>query len=165
MWLLGSSDQSALMAAQFGLAFSFAHFIADQGGDIVLQAYRNQFRPSDFYDAPEASLCVFMVCAETEQKARELALCRDLVLLLREKGRQGPFPSIEETRAYDFADTDEQIIERNRPRSLYGTPDQCRKTLEELATDYGVDEMVILSICHSPEDRTRSYQLIAEAFR
>ncbi len=165
MWMLGSSDQSALMAAQFGLAFSFAHFIVDRGGDIVLRAYKDQFESSDFYQKPETSLCVFMVCAETEEKARELALCRDLVLLLREKGQHGPFPSIEDAKAYDYSEVDEQIIERNRQRSLYGTPEACRAILESLASEYGVEEVVILSICHSAEDRKRSYQLIADEFQ
>ena len=164
LWMLGSSDQSALMAAQFGLAFSFAHFIVQNGGDIVLRAYRERFQKSDFYDHPDSSLCIFIVCAETEREARKLALCRDLTLLLREKGQFSPFPSIKEAEDYNYSEADKLAIERNRPRSLYGNPVQCREIIEEMATNYSVDEIVILSICHDPATRQRSYELIARSF-
>ena len=163
LWMLGSSDQSALMAAQFGLAFSFAQFIAQDGGESVLKAYRQRFQESDFYNRPDASLCIFIVCAETEEEARKLALCRDLVLLLREKGQHGPFPSIAEAEAYDYTELDQHVIERNRPRSLYGNPDQCREIIAKMANQYAVDEIVILSICHDPAARQLSYELIANS--
>ena len=164
LWMLGSSDQSALMAAQFGLAFSFAHFIVQEGGKRVLEDYRQRFQKSDFYDQPDTSLCIFIVCAKTEKDARKLALCRDLVLLLRERGEIGPFPSIKEAEAYDYTELDQSIIERNRPKSLYGDPNQCRKLIETISTEYGVNEVVILSICHDPDARRKSYELIADAF-
>ncbi len=163
MWMLGSSDQSALMAANFGLPFSFAQFIVQDGGDIVISAYKHQFQPSTLYAEPQASVCVAIVCGETEEKARQLALSRDLVLLSREYGRHGPYPSIEEAEAYEYTDTDKKIIERNRPRSLFGTPEQCRDILTDIARQYDVNEIVLLTICHDPEDRRRSYELIAEA--
>lgn len=165
MWMLGSSDQSAMMAANFGLPFSFAQFIVQSGGDIVISAYKQQFRPSSFYGAPEASLCVAIVCAETEEEARKLALCRDLVMVRREYGRHGPFPSVAEAEGHEYSDADKQIIERNRPRSLYGDPGQCKDQLIAMAEQYDVDEIVLLTICHDPDDRRRSYQLIAEAFQ
>ena len=164
IWMLGSSDQSALMAAQFGLAFSFAHFIVQEGGKGVLQDYRQRFQKSDFYEQPNTSLCIFIVCAKTEKDARKLALCRDFSLLLRERGKIGPFPSIKEAEAYDYTDLDQSIIERNRPKSLYGDPNQCRKLIETISTEYGVNEVVILSICHDPDTRRKSYELIADAF-
>ena len=99
------------------------------------------------------------------KKAQKLALCRDLTLLLRGKGQFTPFPSITEAHDYDYSETDKQIIEQNRPKSLYGTPQKCRSIIEEMAGKYNVDEFLILSICHDPEDRQNSYELIADAFR
>src|SRR5437660_3874860 len=63
MWLLGSSDQSAAVAAHFGTGFSFAHFINQDGGAEVTRAYRRQFRPSPWLDTPRSSAPVFGVCA------------------------------------------------------------------------------------------------------
>ncbi len=164
VWLLGSSDQSAHYAAQFGLAFCFAHFIAPVGGDEVLDGYRTHFKPSEFNATPQASLSVFITCSETEEKARKLAMSRDLVLLRRAKGERGAYPSVEEAEAYEYTEQDLGIIQHNRTQSFYGDPDQCHKILSDLAADHGVDEMVILTICHDPAARQRSYELLAEAF-
>src|SRR5919204_5551030 len=65
VWLLGSSDQSAALAAHFGTAFSFAHFINADGGAEITRAYAREFKPSTLLAAPLASAAVFVVCAET----------------------------------------------------------------------------------------------------
>jgi luciferase family oxidoreductase group 1 len=165
VWLLGSSDQSAHYAAQFGLAFTFAHFIAPVGGEEVVQEYRKHFKPSEFNPEPQGSLCVFIICAETEDEARRLAKSRDLVLLRRAKGERGAYPSVKEAEAYDYSEQDLMIIQHNRNQSLYGDPHQCHKILTDLADGFGVGELVILTICHDPAARQRSYELLAEAFK
>jgi luciferase family oxidoreductase group 1 len=164
VWLLGSSDQSAQYAAQFGLAFTFAQFIAPQGGERVLEFYRNNFKPSEFNSTPRGSLSVFITCAETEDEARRLAKSRDLVLLRRAKGERGAYPSVADAEAYEYSEQDLQIIENNRSQSIYGDPDQCKKILTGMAKDFGIDELVILTICYDPDARRHSYELLAKAF-
>src|SRR3546814_9842628 len=70
IWLLGSSDYSAAYAAHFGLAFSFAHFISPQGGERVMQAYRNAFKPSALLAKPLGNIGVFVICDATEAIGR-----------------------------------------------------------------------------------------------
>ncbi|MFL2783133.1 MAG: LLM class flavin-dependent oxidoreductase [Rhodospirillales bacterium] len=164
LWLLGSSGQSAQYAAEFGLAFTFAQFIAPNGGQSVIQNYIKHFQCSPFNKKPKTSLCVFITCAETEQKARHLARSRDLVLLKRSKGERGPYPSSDETDAYPYTEQELKLIEYNRPQSLYGDPDQCVKILSKMANDYQAEELVVLTICHDPKDRIASYELLANAF-
>jgi luciferase family oxidoreductase group 1 len=166
LWMLGSSDQSALLAAHFGLAFSFAQFITGEGGEMVLDVYRKSFKPSPFYPAPEANVCTFVVCAETEAEAERLMASRDLALLRRERGEFAPFPSVEEALAYPYSDQDRAIIARSRGRrrSIWGDPAHCRAALTEFAERHAVDEVVILTITHDPAARRRSYELLAEAF-
>ncbi|MFP6712205.1 MAG: LLM class flavin-dependent oxidoreductase [Rhodospirillales bacterium] len=164
IWLLGSSDQSAHYAAQFGLSYTFAQFIAPQGGERILANYRDAFKPSEFNENPIGSVSIFITCGESEEQARQLAQSRDLVLLRRVKGERGPYPSVEEAEAYDYSEQDRQIIEHHRPQSIYGDPDQCREILTDMAIKYGVEELVILTICHDPAARRRSYELLAEAF-
>ena len=164
LWMLGSSDQSALMAAQFGLAFSFAQFIVQDGGDEILEEYRRRFQRSEFYEEPNGSVGIFIICAETEAEAKQLALCRDFSLLLREKGQFFPFPSISEAQAYKYSETDKLVMERNRLKSLYGDPQQCQTIIQNMAEKYGVKEVVILTICHDPIARRKSYELIGDAF-
>ncbi len=164
VWLLGSSDQSAAMAAHFGTAFAFAHFINSDGGHRITRAYARSFRPSAPLAAPRAAVTVFVVCAETEAEARRLARSRDLFLLWLSTGHTGPYPSVEEAEAYPYTAREAQIIEYNRRRIIAGTPAQARDRLLALGGDYGVDEFVVVTITHDFKARLRSYELLAEVF-
>jgi luciferase family oxidoreductase group 1 len=163
-WLLGSSDGSAGIAAYFGCPFSFAHFITDQGGPEVMEAYRQHFRPSRWAATPQGSIGVFVLCAETQAEAERLALSRDLSRLRLEKGMLGPVPSVEEAAAYPYTAEDRMRIAYNRRRQVVGDPRQVKERLLELGALYAVDELVVVSICFDFAARLRSYELLAEAF-
>ena len=164
IWILGSSDQSAIFAAYFGRAFSFAHFITDEGGPEIMAAYKAQFRPSASLAAPQASIGVFVICAEREKRAEYLAASRDLSRLRQRQGAPQPFPPPEEALAYPYTDIEQRVVAHHRRRQIVGTPDQVKTALEELAGKYGVDEIVVLTITHDYAARKRSYTLLAEAF-
>jgi luciferase family oxidoreductase group 1 len=164
IWILGSSDQSAIFAAYFGRAFSFAHFITDEGGPEIMAAYKAQFRPSSHLAVPQGSIGVFVICAESEERARYLAASRDLSRLRQRQGILLPFPPPEEALAYPFTDIERRVVEYHRRRQIIGTPDQVKAGLETLAASYGVDEIVVLTITHDYAARKRSYALLAEAF-
>jgi luciferase family oxidoreductase group 1 len=162
--MLGSSDQSAAMAAQFGLAFSFAHFIAPEGGREIVEQYRTYFRPSRFYGVPKASVGVFVLCADTEAEALHAASSRDLWRLRFEQGRLGPYPSPEDSLSYPYTDQERAMINRRKTHSIIGAPEQVKRQLTEFADSYGVGELVVLTICYDFKARLRSYELLSELF-
>jgi luciferase family oxidoreductase group 1 len=164
VWLLGSSDASAIYAAEQGLAFSFAHFINSDGGPEVTGVYRERFRPSPELAAPLASAAIWAVCANTDDEARRLARCRELSLLRLYTGRYGPFPSVEEAERFLYTPRDLAIVEHTRARTVAGTPEAVREQLEAMARAYGVEELVIVTITHDFKARVRSYELLADAF-
>jgi luciferase family oxidoreductase group 1 len=164
LWLLGSSDQSAAYAAHFGAAFSFAHFITEEGGPAVMAAYREAFEPSILRERPYGNACASVICAETTEAAERLASSRDLWRLKRDRGEFGPFPSEAEALAYPYTELDRARIAHNRRGQIIGAPDQVRDQLTVMAEAYGVEEMLLLTICHDPEARRQSYRLVAEAF-
>jgi len=163
-WLLGSTDQSAALAAHFGTAFSFAHFIAGEGGPEAIRAYRRAFRPSAWLDAPRASAAVFVVCADTEAEAHRLAKSRDLFIVDLYTGRRAPYPSVEEAEAHPYTPREAAIVEHARRRTVAGAPADVRARLRAFAAAHDVDELVIVTITHDPKARRRSYELLAEAF-
>jgi luciferase family oxidoreductase group 1 len=163
IWILGSSDQSAIFAAYFGRAFSFAYFITDEGGPQIMAAYRAQFRPSDKLTAPQASIGVFVICAESEERAQYLAASRDLSRLRQRQGHPMPFPPPEEALAYPYTEIERRFIEHSRRRQIVGTPETVKTRIEALAETYGVDEIVVLTIVHDFAARKRSYALLSEA--
>src|SRR5579863_1758794 len=100
IWLLGSSDFSAVLAAQMGLRFAFAHHIQPAPAVAALRLYHQHFQPSEYLAKPEALIGVSVVCADTDEQARELARPLQLTLLRFRTGRMGRFPTIEEAKNY-----------------------------------------------------------------
>jgi luciferase family oxidoreductase group 1 len=164
VWLLGSSDQSAAIAAHFGVGFSFAHFINEEGGPAVTRAYRRSFRPSAWLSEPRASAAVFVVCADTDAEAQRLAKSRELFIVRLYTGRPGRYPSIEEAETYPYSGRELAILQHAKRRTVAGTPEQVRERLEALAAEYQADELIVVTITHDPKARRRSYELLARAF-
>src|SRR2546428_11981111 len=163
IWLLGSSDGSAAIAAGLGTAFSFAHFINPDGGAEITRAYTRQFQPSATLDAPRASAAIFVVCADTRAEAQRLARSRELFLLRLYTGRAGRYPTAGEAESYPYTAREAAFVEALRARSVVGTPEQVHERLVAVAGDSGVGELVLLTITHEPKARLRSYALLAQA--
>jgi luciferase family oxidoreductase group 1 len=164
LWLLGSGGDSAILAAHFGCAFSFAHFIAGDGGPAVMAGYRAHFRPSPWLAAPGGSVGVFVLCADSEEEALRLAQSRDLWRLHLDQGLLGPIPSIAEAEAHPYSREERAHIAYHRRRQIVGAPEQVRDRLLTLAGEYGVGEMVVVTICYDFAARLRSYELLAQVF-
>ncbi len=165
VWILGSSDYGAQVAAHFGLPFCFAHFITDGAGvDAALAIYRERYRPSVPHPAPHAAICVWAMAAETQDEAEWLFKSRELWRLGRDRGVFTALPSPEEAAAHPYTGGETARIERLRARAIYGTPDVVGTRLRTLAREYTVEEIAILTTLHDPEARRRSYTLLAEEF-
>ncbi|WP_135467732.1 LLM class flavin-dependent oxidoreductase [Crenalkalicoccus roseus] len=169
VWILGSSDYGAQVAAHFGLPYCFAHFITDgHGAAEALALYRQAFRPHPGRPgrlaAPHAAIGVFALAAETEAEAERLFRSRALWRLHRDSGRYPPLPSVEEAEAYPYTEAERAWVERLRARAILGAPEQVRARLEALARELGAAEVAVLTACHDPLARQRSYALLAEAF-
>lgn len=163
LWLLGSSDQSAQVAAHFGSAFSFAHFITE-GGEPVVEMYRRRFQPSAHCPAPHANIGVFVICADTDAEAKRLAASRDLWRLRLDRGEIGPIPTPEEALAYDYTEAERARVAHHRRRNIVGDPERVKQEIDALLARYGVDEAVIVTITHDFAARKRSYELLAEVY-
>jgi luciferase family oxidoreductase group 1 len=164
LWLLGSSDQSAMLAAYFGTAFAFAHFISAAGSDAAMEQYRANFRPSPWLGRPYACLAVFVICADTEAAADRLARSRDLWRLRLEQGRLGPVPTVEEAESHPYTDDERRWIAANRRRYVLGAPEQVKARLLALSDSHRADELMIVTITPDFASRLRSYELLAAAF-
>src|SRR5690625_2764174 len=86
LWVLGLSEKGAKYAGELGVGYVFGHFINPQNGAITLKIYRENFTPSVSMKNPQSIVCIFVVCAETEEKAEELAITQDHWLLNVGKG-------------------------------------------------------------------------------
>jgi luciferase family oxidoreductase group 1 len=162
LWMLGSSEEGAKLAAYFGLPFSYAHFISPQQALRACDVYREQFKPSEQLSEPRVNLGVFALCSEDEAEADDLARCRDVWRLRVERGEFGPIPSVDEVRAYRMSDEETNRVESRRKHQIVGTPDAVGERLRSLAGDLGAAELSIVSITHDFAKRVRGYELMAE---
>ncbi|MGK7869947.1 LLM class flavin-dependent oxidoreductase [Falsiroseomonas sp. E2-1-a20] len=168
VWILGSSDFGAQLAAYFGLPYCFAHFITDGRGSAEAMAlYREGFRPHPATPGrlatPKGALAVFALTAATEAEAIRQFQSRALWRLSRDRGIYPPLPSLEEAESYPYTPDDLARIERMRARALVGAPEQVVARLREMAAAQGVEEVAVLTPCHDAEARRDSYRLLAEA--
>lgn len=162
LWVLGSSDYGALLAADMGLPYAYAHFI---GGDepSITRAYRSRFRATTRMPAPRCIVTVAAIVAPTDREAEDLALPLRLWRSRIVRGQGGPIPSLAEARAYPWSPQERNDAERGR-RLLCGSPATVRAALEALVTDHEADEAMIVTIAPDYASRMRSYELLAEAF-
>lgn len=165
VWILGSSDYGAQVAAYFGLPYCFAHFITDgRGAAEALDLYRAQYRPSEHHPEPHGALCVWALAAETEQEAARLFASRERQRLDRDRGVFAALPSPKEAMAEPYSEAEQMRVERLRARSFYGTPDLVASRLRALAASHQVDELAVLTTVHDPQARRLSYTLLAREF-
>jgi luciferase family oxidoreductase group 1 len=164
IWLLGSSDYSGALAAQLGLRFAFAHFISARGGDTVMRDFRRRYQPSPREPRPQALVCVFVICAETQAEAERLSQSVNLRRLNMDYGVNAPVPTLEEAERYPYTDVDRQRIEHHRRRVVLGTPDVVKQRLLEIQSQFEADELMVITITGDYDSRLRSYELLAEAF-
>ncbi|WP_237216519.1 LLM class flavin-dependent oxidoreductase [Falsiroseomonas oryziterrae] len=167
LWILGSSDFGAQLAAYFGLPYCFAHFITDgRGSEEAMAIYRDGFRPQQApgrLAAPHGALAVFALTAGTEAEAWRLFKSRELWRLSRDRGVYPPLPSVEEAEAYAYSAEEQAKVERMRQRAIVGAPEQVLAKLRDVAAAHGAAEVAVLTPCHDPAARQASFRLLAEA--
>jgi luciferase family oxidoreductase group 1 len=165
VWILGSSDYGAQVAAYFGLPYCFAHFITDgAGASGALALYRELYRPSVRHPAPHAALCVWAVAAETEAEAARLFSSRALWRLGRDRGVFTALPSPEEAAAHGYTDAERTRIAALGEHAIFGTPSAVGAQLRALAAMHEAEEIAILTTVHDPQARRQSYTLLAHEF-
>ena len=164
IWLLGSSDFSARLAAAHGLPFAFAsHFAPDYLFE-ALGRYRSQFVPSPTLAQPYAMVAVNVVAAATDAEARGLftSLLQTFLNLIR--GKPGPMPAPVESMEDRWTPLERAGVERMTRCSVVGSPDTIQRGLQSLIEATGADELIVSSPIFKHSHRLRSYELTREAF-
>jgi luciferase family oxidoreductase group 1 len=161
-WLLGSSPQSAVWAAELGVPYVFADFINPEGAAIAAY-YHEHFAGSQQQPAPRVGVAVWAICAPTDEEALRLSASFRMMMLQLYRGRLIPVPTVE--RAERFLEQEGVPMEQlpARRRIITGGPSRVRAALEAVAAEYGAEEVFVVNIMYEHTARRRSYELIAEA--
>jgi luciferase family oxidoreductase group 1 len=164
MWILGSSDYGAQLAAYFGLRYAFAYFFSEGTGvEQALELYRKNYRPSEKNPKPIVTICVWALAADTEEEAQHQFKSRERAIVDRRHGIRLPLMAPDKAeRPYSPAEL--ATAEKLRRKAIVGSSEQVSERLKELAQSLELDELVVVTWTYDPAPRHRSYELLAEAF-
>ena len=110
-------------------------------------------------------MAVWTVAADTDEEARRLALSARASMAMLRRGRLVPVPPpAKAARILESLGEDPATEPRGGRRTVVGTGDAVRAGLEQVAAEYGAEEVIAVTITHDHQARRRSYELIADAF-
>jgi luciferase family oxidoreductase group 1 len=165
IWMLGSSDYGAQLAAYLGLPYAFAYFFMDgQGVEQALGLYRELYRPSERHPNPQPTICVWALVADTDEQAQHQALSRDRWRLDRQTGRLGPLRWPDEIAAHGFTPAEIAQLAPMRSRAFVGSATRVGAQLRRLAAELQLDHLVVNTWACDPAVRRHSYALLAREF-
>lgn len=173
IWLLGSSDYSAKLAAEKGMPYVFAHHFSGSGTAEALDLYRSNFQPSPELAEPRTFLTLNVAVAETVEEAQRTALPQMLQMLALRTGQPlVPQPTLEDAeRAFaELPDSHRDLALAMRERWVVADPAGARERVAQLAASYGVDEVMVNPVAGEPAgtaagsapSRVRSLELLAD---
>ena len=153
-WLLGTSKKSALLAAEKGVPYAFGQFMSGNGGEEIIQQYRDHFQSRKHEQKPHVLLTVSTICADNEQEStRDRIKFTDLVSEKDKWSWSRVVPSIEEVMKYPLNEKEQKMIENMKQKIIIGDPNEVKAKLIEIQRKYKVDEMMLLTNTYSPKDR------------
>ena len=160
VWLLGSSDFSARLAARLGLPFAFASHFAPDFLHEAVALYRHEFEPSDVLDRPRVMVGVNAVAADTDAEARRLFTSVQQAFLNLVRGTPGLLPPPVESMDGLWRQPERAQVERMTAVSAVGSPDAVRRGLAAVVESTGTDELILAGQVYDHAARLRSFELI-----
>jgi len=165
VWLLGSSDFSARLAAERGYPFAFASHFSPAPPDGPMALYRDGFQPHPDRPAGRcAMLAVSAFVAPTQEEAEDLALPSLITFTRLRSGRPLRLMSQAEARDYRFDPQEAHIAAVVRRMRHVGTPEVVAGRVRTLAARTGADEVMVVTTTADHAGRFRSAALLAEAW-
>jgi len=172
VWLLGSSDYSAQLAAAQGLPYVFANHFSGQGLERALDLYRSGYQPSEARPTPRTFLTINVVAAPTQEEAEARALPQlRMMSRLRLNKPLTALETVEEALAAASDPATDQVVAAARERWFVGTGESVAAELAAFAAEHGVDEVMLSPVAGAyesePKDaaagRAQTLELIAAA--
>ena len=166
LWMLGSTDGGARIAAKLGLPFVFAHHFHPHFTEPALDLYRGLFEPSERLAAPRTIVAAGIVVGEDDEDAARRALPGGVAMLRLRQGRPTPIPSVEDAVALlpRLSPAERAVVDDAVERVIVGGPRSVHAQLMDLAERTGTDELMLVSQVTNPAQRIRGLERVAQAF-
>jgi luciferase family oxidoreductase group 1 len=165
LYLLGSSDFSARLAAELGLPFAFASHFAPDYLQVALEIYRREFKPSAALVRPHVMIGVGVFAADNDDEARRLFSSAQLQFLNLVRGHPGKLPPPVESMEGRWSRAERVAVEQRTKYAAVGSPETVRRKLEGMIEETGTDEVIATAQIYDHAARLRSFEMGAEIFR
>ncbi|HEX6388675.1 MAG TPA: LLM class flavin-dependent oxidoreductase [Solirubrobacteraceae bacterium] len=166
LWMLGSTDGGARIAAKLGLPFVFAHHFHPQFTEPALELYRGLFEPSDLLSAPRVIVAAGVVVGDDDEDALRLALPGGVSMLRLRQGRPAPIPSVADAEAIvrQLGESELAVVQDAIGRAIIGGPQTVHAELLDLVERSVPDELMLVSQVVDPDQRIEAIERIAESY-
>lgn len=168
LWMLGSGSSSCEFAGTLGTGFVLAQFIDSRTpADKIFNAYRAAFQAAGHKDSPKTMLALAVVCADTTEEAQQIASIRAYSKVLAHMhGIRDGFPSPQETATAlkKLSVSEMDYFNQCMGDIISGTGVECRTKIEALVANCQADEVTVVNVTYTFDQRLRSYELLAQAF-
>lgn len=162
VYILGSSTDSAHLAAKKGLPYAFASHFASTHLMEAISIYRNEFVASSVLDEPYVIAGVNVIIADTDAQAQALStsLIRMIVGLFTGKRAkvQPPIPMNAELEEIMKHPQVAQMLKY----SFIGSKATVKTQIQRFIANTQADELIAVTNIYAIADRKRSYTLFAE---
>ncbi|WP_342601945.1 LLM class flavin-dependent oxidoreductase [Peribacillus sp. FSL E2-0159] len=162
LYILGSSTDSANLAAQLGLPYVFASHFAPRHMEEAISIYRNRFQPSDYLDSPYMMVCLNVIATETDEEAKRESTTMQQFFLNIVQGTQFPLQPPVDSMDNLWSEPEKEMASSMTSEALMGSKETVRAQLTNFQEKYNVDEIMAVSFIFNPEKQKRSYQIFKE---
>lgn len=165
IWILGSSTDSARLAAEKGLPYAFASHFAPTYFKQAISIYRDNFKPSEFLKEPYVMACVNVVAADTEEEAEFLSSSVKRMFLGVITGKRELLkPAFDNINNY-WDNMEKEAVEQMLYYSFIGSKETVKQNLEAFVSAYGVNEIMSTTHIYDQQAKLRSNEIFAEIFK
>lgn len=165
IYILGSSTDSAFLAAKLGMPYAFAAHFAPSQLEVALEIYREHFQPSEFLDEPYVMVCINIIAGETVDEAHYLSTSHFQAFVNILTDQRQPLLPPEETELADISDEVAVHLNRMAAKTFVGDAETLKEKLGKFAKDYRPDEIIVSGNIYDFEKKMRSYEITSEVLK
>jgi luciferase family oxidoreductase group 1 len=162
IWILGSSTDSAHLAAKLGLPYAFASHFAPQQLMDAIRIYRQEFQPSKQLDGPYVMAGINVIAADTTEQAEYLSTSTKQLFVGVITGERNPLPPPVDDISEIIPIQHQMALNQMLAYSFVGDKTQISETLIGFLKETGVDELITASYIFDHKQRLKSHRLFAE---
>lgn len=165
IYILGSSTDSAFLAAKLGLPYAFAAHFAPSQLEVALEIYREHFQPSEFLDEPYVLVCINIIAGETVDEAHYLSTSHFQAFVNILTDQRQPLLPPDETQLGDISDEVAIHLNRMAAKTFVGDKETLKEKLGQFVKDYQPDEVIVSGNIYDFDKKQKSYEIASEVLK